>query len=55
MLGRSGNDDWGQEKGRCHWGPGYQTRLVEMLGKWKVLIEDETWRVGEQGVVGDWR
>ncbi len=55
VLKEDGNDDFGQRRGRCPWGPGYPTRLAEMLEKWKNLVEDGTWRVGEEGVEGEWR
>ncbi|KAL8887508.1 MAG: hypothetical protein Q9215_004930 [Flavoplaca cf. flavocitrina] len=51
----SGRDDWGQRTERCAWGPGYPTRLVEMLGMWREMVESGSWGVGAEGVVGWWR
>lgn len=51
----SGRDDWGQWGGRCPWGPGSPARLAEVLGRWKGLVEDGSWRVGAEGVEGGWR
>ena len=55
VLREDGNAGFGQRRGRCPWGPGYPTRLAEMLEKWRTLVEDGTWRVGDEGVEGEWR
>ncbi|KAL8881186.1 MAG: hypothetical protein Q9192_007851 [Flavoplaca navasiana] len=55
VVEESGRDDWGQRSERCAWGPGYPTRLAEMLKRWKEMVESEYWEVGKEGVVGGWR
>ena len=55
VVEESGRDDWGQRRESCPWGPGYPTRLAEMLGRWKEMVESENWGVGKEGVVGGWR
>jgi hypothetical protein len=52
VNGEGGADTFGYKPVGCPWSPGRDAVLGEVLSRWTELIEDGTWEVGEDGVIG---